>query len=71
MAGENSQLSREERKQLASVLLSAVEQDGQKISILQSIDKVVGEYRAFVLEENDKIHLPHTLPLEIIPQIKE
>lgn len=71
MSGENNQLSREERKQLASVVLCAVEQDGQKISILQSIDKVVGEYRAFVLEENDKIHLPHTLPLEIIPQIKE
>ena len=71
MAGENDQLSREERRQLASVVLCAVEQDGQKIPILQAIDRVVGEYRTFIMEETDLIHLPHTLPVEILPQIKE
>lgn len=71
MAGETNLLSREERKQLASVLLCAVELDSQKMPILQAIDRVVGEYRAFIMEETDWIHLPHTLPVEIIPQIKE
>ena len=71
MAEGSNQFSRDDRKQLATVVLCAVEQDGQKMSILQSIDKVVGEYRAFILEESNRIHLPHTLPVEIIPQIKE
>jgi len=71
MDGRVNQLSREERKELASVVMCAVEHDGQKIPIIQSIDRVVGEYRDFVLEESDHIHLPHTLPIEKIPQIKE
>lgn len=64
MDGRVNQLSREERKELASVVMCAVEHDGQKIPIIQSIDRVVGEYRDFVLEESDHIHLPHTLPIE-------
>lgn len=71
MTGETEQLSREERRQLASVVLCAVEQDGQKMSILQAIDRVTGEYRSFIMEETERIHLPHTLPVEMIPQIKE
>ena len=71
MSGENERLSQEERKQLATVLLHTVAQDGQKISILQSIDKTVAEYRSFIMEECDYIHLPHTLPAEIITQIRE
>ncbi|MDO5139654.1 MAG: type II CRISPR-associated endonuclease Cas1 [Oscillospiraceae bacterium] len=71
MTGETDQLSRDERKQLASVVLFAVEHNGQKVSILQSIDRVVGEYRAFVMEECNRIDLPHILPAEIILQIKE
>ena len=71
MTGETDQLSREERRQLASVVLCAVELDGQKTPILQAIDRVVGEYRTFIMEETDRIHMPHTLPVEMIPQIKE
>lgn len=71
MTGETDQLSREERRQLAAVVLCAVELDGQKMPILQAIDRVVGEYRTFIMEETDRIHMPHTLPVEMIPQIKE
>lgn len=71
MSGENERLSREERKQLAAVLLHAVVQDGQKIPILQSIDKTVSEYRAFIMGECDHVHLPYTLPAEIVTQIRE
>jgi len=64
-------LSREERKQLASVLLHAVRIGEEKVSILQAIDILISQYRSYVLEECEWVDLPLILPVEIIKQIKE
>lgn len=68
---DNIRLTREERKQLASVLLHAVSIGEEKISILQAIDILVSQYRSYVLEECEEVNLPKILPEEIIKQIKE
>ena len=68
---DNIKLSREERKQLASVLQNAVKIGEQKVSILQAIDLLVSQYRDYILEECDELDLPSVLPAETISQIKE
>lgn len=71
MKGIDLQLTKKERKQLASVLQNAVITGGQKMSVLQAIDKVVGEYRSYVMEECDVINLPSVLPIEILRHVIE
>lgn len=68
---DNIQLSREERKQLVSVLLHAVHIGEEKVSILKAIDMLISQYRSYVLEECEEVDLPQILPIEIIKQIKE
>ena len=69
--GDNIKLSREERKQLAAVLMQAVRIGEQKVSIIQAIDILISQYRSYVLEECEEIDLPLILPSETIKQIKE
>ena len=64
-------LSREERKQLASVLQNAVIIGNKKVPVLQAIDLFVSQYRDYILEEREEIDLPIIAPTEIISQIRE
>ena len=68
---DSIQLTREERRQLATVVQHAVLIGEEKVSVLKAIDSVVAQYREYILEDCEKVDLPSVLPTELIKQIKE
>lgn len=68
---DNIRLTREERRQLASVVQYAVQIGEEEVSVLQAIDLLVSQYRNYILEDSEIIDLPSVLPIQIIKQIKE
>ena len=70
-AGDDLQLSRNQRRAMAEVLLLAVQMGEKKMSVLAAIDHIVDDLRSFYIGDADSITLPSLLPEEKIRAIRE
>lgn len=70
--GNNIQLSKNERRELAHVLHNACVVDGVKVNILSSIDLMCESLKRIILNESEeRLQLPTILPIKSMEGITE
>lgn len=70
--GSNTQLTKNERREIAHVLHNACMIDGIKINVMSAIDIMVESLKRIILGQSDeKLMLPRILPIESLEGITE